>query len=106
MSRSRPFLSVIVPAHQAESLLPDTLGALMRSDLPKVEWELIVIDDASRDRTALVAAEYADTVVRMAGHPHGPAFARNRGLEASLGSLLVFVDADVSTPAPARRRFA
>ena len=106
MSRSRPFLSVIVPAHQAESLLPDTLGALMRSDLPKVEWELIVIDDASRDRTALVAAEYADTVVRLAGHPHGPAFARNRGFEASRGDFLVFVDADVRIHATSLRQFA
>jgi glycosyltransferase involved in cell wall biosynthesis len=62
LSRIRPFLSVIVPAHKAESLLPDTLGALRNSDFVKEQWELIVVDDASRDRTALIAAQYADTV--------------------------------------------
>ena len=97
---------MIVPAHQAESLLPDTLGALMNSDLPKQEWELIVIDDASRDRTALVAAEYADTLIRLSGHPHGPAYARNRGFEASRGDVLVFVDADVRIHPISLRQFA
>ena len=106
MKRNRPLLSVIVPAHQAETLLPDTLGALLRSQLPKDEWELVVVDDASWDRTALVAAEYADTVVRLAGHPHGPAFARNRGFEASRGDILVFVDADVRVHPESLGQFA
>ena len=106
MISSRPYLSVIVPAHQAESLLPDTLGALMSSDLPKREWELIVVDDASRDQTALVAAEYADIVVRLSGDPHGPAFARNRGFEATSGEVLVFVDADVRIHPKSLRQLA
>jgi glycosyltransferase involved in cell wall biosynthesis len=106
VSRYAPFLSVIVPAHQAESILPDTLGALVLSDLPKDEWELIVIDDASRDQTALVAAEYADTVVRLSGRPHGPSYARNRGVEASRGDVLVFVDADVRIHETSLRQFA
>ncbi len=106
VSRSRPFLSVIVPAHQGQSLLPDTLGVLRRSDLPKEEWELIVIDDASQDRTALVAAEYADTVVRLPGEAHGLAFARNRGFEVSRSDVLVFVDADVRVHASSLRQFA
>ena len=106
MSPHRPFLSVIVPAHEAQSVLPDTLGALRRSDLPKEEWELIVIDDASRDRTALVAAEYADTVVHLTGAAHGPAFARNRGSEVSRGDVLVFVDADVRVHPSSLGQFA
>jgi glycosyltransferase involved in cell wall biosynthesis len=91
----RPFFSVIMPAHQAEHLLPDTLGALLASDLPRERWELIVVDDASSDETATVAGRYADTVVRIPGRPHGPAYARNRGFEVSRGDYIVFFDSDV-----------
>jgi GT2 family glycosyltransferase len=76
-------------------VLPLSLSALLRSDLPKDQWELIVVDDASSDETALVAARYADTVVRLPGTPGGPAYARNRGFEASHGEVVLFVDADV-----------
>lgn len=95
MTLSRPLLSVIVPAHQAARLLPDTLQALVSSDLPREWWELIVVDDASRDGTDVVASQFADTVVRLAGNPHGPAYSRNRAYEFSRGHVLVFVDADV-----------
>jgi glycosyltransferase involved in cell wall biosynthesis len=99
-------LSVIVPAHQAVSLLPDTLGALVASDLPRDQWELIVVDDGSRDDTAVVAGRYADTVIRLPGKPHGPAYARNRGFEVSRGELIVFFDADVRVKPDTLRRCA
>jgi glycosyltransferase involved in cell wall biosynthesis len=105
MTTDPPVLSVIVPAHRGESLLPDTLRALTESDLPRERWELVVVDDASPDRTALVAARFADTVVRLSGKPHGPSYARNRGFEASRGDVLVFVDADVRVHPDALRRF-
>jgi GT2 family glycosyltransferase len=76
-------------------VLPLSLSALLRSDLPRDEWELIVVDDASTDDTALVAARYADTVVRLPTKPGGPAYARNRGAEVSRGDIIAFVDADV-----------
>jgi glycosyltransferase involved in cell wall biosynthesis len=90
-----PFCSVIMPAHNAEHLLPITLGALVASDLPRDQWELIVVDDASADDTPAVAARFADTVVRLPGSPHGPAYARNRGFEVSRGDVIMFFDADV-----------
>lgn len=106
MSEGLPFLSVIVPAHNAAGLLPRTLGALVTSDLPRQRWELIVVDDGSRDDTALVAGEYADVVVRLPGRPHGPAYARNRGFEASRGDIVVFIDADCVVHLDTLRRFA
>jgi glycosyltransferase involved in cell wall biosynthesis len=106
MSPPRPFLSVIVPAHQAAAILPKSLGALRASGLPADSWELIVVDDASTDDTALVASQYADAVVRLAGKPHGPAYARNRGCESSRGEVLVFVDADVVVHRESLQRFA
>jgi cellulose synthase/poly-beta-1,6-N-acetylglucosamine synthase-like glycosyltransferase len=85
---------VVVPAHNAATLLPRTLSALEESNLPRQRWELIVVDDGSTDDTATVAGRYADVVVRLPGRPHGPAYARNRGFEASNGDAVVFVDAD------------
>ncbi|HVT39909.1 MAG TPA: glycosyltransferase [Gemmatimonadaceae bacterium] len=100
-----PMLSVIVPVHQAETALPKTLAALAASDYRRDQWELIVVDDASTDGTAKVAAKWADRVLRLPGRPHGPAFARNRGVEASRGTWVVFIDADVVVHADTLRRF-
>ena len=68
----RPFMSVIVPAHNAAGMLPRSLGGLRNSDLPRDRWELIVVDDGSTDETSLIAARYADTVVTLPGRAHGP----------------------------------
>jgi glycosyltransferase involved in cell wall biosynthesis len=99
-------LSVIVPAHQASLQLPLSLEALQKSDLPRDAWELVVVDDASTDDTYVVAARFADTVVRLPGNPHGPAYARNRGVEAARGEVVVFVDADVCVHTDTLRLFA
>lgn len=101
-----PLLSVVVPSHQGADILPDTLAALRRSDLDVHRWELIIVDDASTDDTSLVAARYADTVLRLPGRPHGPAYARNRGFEVSRGDAVVFIDADVRVHPDTLRRFA
>jgi GT2 family glycosyltransferase len=101
----KPLMTVIVPVHQGSSVLPLSLSALQRSTLARDLWELIVVDDASTDATALVAARYADTVVRLPGKAHGPAYARNRGFEASRSELVVFVDADVCVHPKTLQRF-
>jgi len=105
MSGPQPLLSVIVPAYQAAALLPDTLGALAASDLPRNRWELIVVDDASTDATAAVAAQWADGVVTLPSPAHGPGFARNAGVDTSRGAWLVFIDADVRVHSDTLRRF-
>ena len=90
-----PFLSVIVPAHQAAHLLDDTLGALAASSLPRDQWELIVVDDGSADRTSTVAAHWADRVLTLDAPARGPGGARNEGAHLARGSWLMFVDSDV-----------
>jgi glycosyltransferase involved in cell wall biosynthesis len=71
------------------------MSALREHAPDHIDWELIVVDDASRDDTATVAAQFADILVRIPKRPHGPAYARNRGFEMSLGAWVVFLDADV-----------
>ena len=104
---SRPlFLSIIVPAYNGSGVLPRSLGALLGSDLARDRWELIVVDDGSTDDTATIAARYADTVIRLPGKPHGPAYARNRGFEVARGDVTVFIDADVVVHEDTLRLFA
>jgi GT2 family glycosyltransferase len=100
-----PRLSVIVPVRDGAAFLAESLPALRASDLAAGTWELVVVDDASTDRSADVAGRHADSVVRLS-HPQGPALARNRGAERARGDILVFIDADVCVHVDALRRFS
>jgi glycosyltransferase involved in cell wall biosynthesis len=106
VTKSGLAFSVIVPVHQGAQILPKSLGALAQSDLPRDSWELIVVDDASTDGTAQVASRYADTVVTLGRKPQGPSYARNRGVEAARGDVIVFIDADVCVHRETLGRFA
>lgn len=103
MKTAAPLVSIIVPVHQGAATLRPALGAIAANDLPRGVWELIVVDDGSTDETVMIAAEYADCVVRLPGC-HGPAYARNRGVEVSRGAITVFFDADVCPHPDALRR--
>ena len=91
----RPLLSVVMPVRNGGQTLLHALEALTLSDLPRERWELIVVDDGSRDETAAIAAQYADRLVRLPGRGNGPGYARNRGFELTLGEYVTFVNADV-----------
>ena len=99
-------LSVIVPMRDGARFLPQSLAALIASDLPRSRWELIVVDDSSTDQSADIAAKYADRVVLLTNGSRGPAYARNRGAELARGEAVMFVDADVSVHSDALRRTA
>jgi GT2 family glycosyltransferase len=89
-----PRLSVIVPVHNGRDDLARCLAALKASDLPRSEWELIVIDDSSSSALSDLRRN-GDQFIRLEGGPHGPAFARNRGVDVARASTVAFVDADV-----------
>jgi glycosyltransferase involved in cell wall biosynthesis len=99
-----PRLSVVVPVRNGAPELGRSLPALEASDLSRACWELVVVDDGSTDGSVAAAERWADRVVRLAGGPHGAAFARNRGVEASRGEALAFVDADVVVHPDALKR--
>ena len=98
-----PLISVVVPAHQAGKTLDFCIDALIASDLPRAQWELIVVDDASTDETADIARR-ADRVIRISDFAHGPAYARNRGAEAARAPIIAFIDADIRVHADTLRR--
>lgn len=91
-------ISFIIPAHNEAVLLPAALAALQAAaahlDQPH---EIIVVDDASTDATASIAAQHGTRLVSVSHHHI--AATRNSGAAAALGSVLVFVDADTHVDA-------
>jgi cellulose synthase/poly-beta-1,6-N-acetylglucosamine synthase-like glycosyltransferase len=86
-------ISFIVPAHNEERELGQTLTALHAAARERqLDYELIVVVDASSDRTAAIAGEHAARVVSV--DCRHIAATRNAGAREAAGNLLVFVDAD------------
>ena len=87
-----PSVSVVIPIHNAASDLRQCLASLSRSAVRPLEC--LVVDDASTDDSAGVAAEYGAKVLAT-NDRSGPARARNLGAKAASGEILLFLDADV-----------
>ena len=86
-------LAVVIPAHNAESTLPQCLEALLGNAVD--DLEVIVVDDASTDDTGETARSLGVKVVRRQVQG-GPAVARNAGALATDAEVILFVDADVA----------
>lgn len=104
---SRPLeLSVIVPARNEEDCLGACLESLVRQSDPVPgsgwelgrEWEILVVNDGSTDRTREIAAGFAGVTVLDAGEPEpgwtGKANAIAAGVQVARGRWLLFTDAD------------
>lgn len=84
-------LSVIIPAHQAEKYIAQAVDSVRRQ-VWSGETEIIVIDDGSTDNTAATAQTLGVQVLRKT--QGGAASARNMGLRAAAGQLILLLDAD------------
>lgn len=94
------FVSVIIPARNAEGSIGRIVEVVTQQASPGVALEVIVVDDGSSDRTADVARGAGVRVIELDREAGGsPAAARNRGAAAATGDPLVFLDADC-TPSP------
>jgi glycosyltransferase involved in cell wall biosynthesis len=86
-------ISFIIPAHNEERELPQTIEAIQRAaQTTGRPFEIIVVDDSSTDATGAIAAKYGAGVVSV--HSRHIAAARNAGARVSRGEILFFVDAD------------
>lgn len=95
MTAAAPAVSFIIPAHNAAGTLRATADSLVAQTVH--DWEAIVVDDGSRDRTARIGAALAATDRRfrfLRQDNAGPSAARNRGLDEAHAERVVFVDAD------------
>ncbi len=97
-SHNTPEISVVVPAYKVERFLEETIQSVLSQTYSN--WELILVDDGSPDRTFEIASHYADQYphrIRVFSQPNsGPASARNTGYSfASPASTYVaFLDGD------------
>ena len=89
---SVPRVSIVVPAYNAAA----TIAATVESALAQTfsDFEIIVVDDGSTDRTREILRGFGDRVRLIEQHNNGPAAARNAGARASSGEYLAFLDAD------------
>jgi glycosyltransferase involved in cell wall biosynthesis/peptidoglycan/xylan/chitin deacetylase (PgdA/CDA1 family) len=91
-------ISVVVPTHNRRDVLVSrTLPAIFDQDLPATEYEVIVVVDGSTDGTAQALRElHSPCSLRIIEQANsGPSAARNRGIQAAKGGLLLFIDDDI-----------
>lgn len=91
----KPLISVIVPVYNGEAFLDQCLESIAAQDYARLE--IIIVDDGSTDGTAAISDRWAerDSRVRVIHQPNGGhSAARNAGLDAMSGELMMMVDSD------------
>lgn len=96
MIRKTPKLSVIVPVFNCEKFLPRCIDSLLNQSLKSIE--IIIVDDASTDKTSALAKHYAfnneNIIFQENPENKGAGYSRNVGLDLSSGKYITFLDAD------------
>lgn len=99
--RSDCHVSVVICAYNAESRLPEVMDALAQQVVPPhLSWEILVVDNNSKDRTSEVARSYTDrigdgSIVHVVMEPQqGLIYARRRGWSEARGSIISYLDDD------------
>jgi cellulose synthase/poly-beta-1,6-N-acetylglucosamine synthase-like glycosyltransferase len=87
----RPSVSILIPAHNEQEIVLETIRSALGQDYPDVE--VIVIDDGSTDRTPELVATTAARLIRHETN-RGKAAALNTGLRVARGEVIVTCDAD------------
>lgn len=85
-------ISVVIPTYNEEKNIERCLRALEEQTLPREDFEIIVVDGQSSDRTVDIAQRYADKVIQQVSE--GVGGARNDGVRTAKGDIIVTTDAD------------
>jgi glycosyltransferase involved in cell wall biosynthesis len=87
-----PLISVVMPAYNVEPYVAQAIESVLAQTYGN--WELIVVDDGSRDGTADVCRNYADRLTYYWQQNSGVCRARNEGVRLAQGELVAMLDAD------------
>lgn len=87
-----PGVSVVIPAYNYAKFLPFAVESALNQDYPK--FEILVIDDGSKDNTREVMAKYEEPVRYVYKDNAGLSAARNTGIEKARYDFVAFLDAD------------
>ena len=85
-------VSVVIPTHNLAAYLGEAIDSALGQSYK--DLEIIVVDDGSTDDTETVVNRYRDKIVYLKQERRGVAAARNRGIRASHGEYVAFLDAD------------
>lgn len=93
----QPLVSIVVPCYNADKFISQTIESVIAQTYRN--WELLVIDDCSTDKTSDIVLSYCQKDHRIKLYhtdtqSGGPSFPRNRGIQLSKGNLIAFLDAD------------
>jgi len=93
-AEARPKVTVFIPVHNREHYIRVAINSILAQTFN--DFELIVVDDGSTDRTVEVLASYSDPRLRVVRHSQnlGIPAARNRGLELARGEYIALLDSD------------
>jgi glycosyltransferase involved in cell wall biosynthesis len=93
-----PRVSILLPTYNRAEILPSCIEAVISQDFS--DWELIVLDDCSNDRTQEVVKGYINEDVRVSCHRNslrkGTPTNRNEGIARSRGNLIFFIEDDLT----------
>src|SRR5262249_13447134 len=94
--RRRLSISVIIPTFNRARLLAATLESFAGQTLPRDQYEVVVVDDGSEDTTRQVCSNFASRIQLNYLHTEnsGISAAKNTGILASRGEILLFADDD------------
>jgi glycosyltransferase involved in cell wall biosynthesis len=89
-----PYFSIIVPAYNRAHFLPAVIKSVLGQT--RLDWELIIVDDASTDNTGEVIASFTDNRIIYLRNERNceRGFSRNRGISESSGKYICFLDSD------------
>ena len=87
-----PRVSVVIPAFNCGDYIVEAIASVVAQDYPDIE--IVVVDDGSSDDTAAKVTSAFPEVLYIRQENAGSAIARNRGILASSGELVAFLDAD------------
>lgn len=99
-----PFFSIIIPAHNEEKYISETLRHLIALDYPLNKFEIIVVENGSTDKTEEIVKHIAqeDSKIKLFTSDTGVSRARNTGIEqmSKESDWVVFLDADTIIERP------
>ena len=91
-----PLVSVVIPTHNRAALLEASLSSLADQSVGRDAFEVVVVDDGSTDATPLVCDDFSGRLAMryLAMDRAGIGAAKNAGVQAATGSILLFFDDD------------
>lgn len=87
-------VSIIIPVFNGEKYIKEAIVSALNQDLPPQEFEVIVVDDGSTDKTADICMEFADRIRYFYKENGGTASALNVGIFSAFGSYIKWLSAD------------